>query len=161
MSGRLTNLRNTIAAAFVAADRGTVPTVAEFNALNTGASPMKVRRVFGSFLRGMKNSLVQARAIDLPLIVPTLTNQIANEGTNTTYTAPAFTDPEGAAITYSATLDNGAPLPSWVVFTPGTRVFAITRGPVTVTETITVRLTATDIYGKTASGTFTITNTAV
>jgi hypothetical protein len=161
MPGRLTNIRNTIAAAFVANDRSTVPTVAEFNALSTGITPMRVRRAFGSFVRGMKNSLVRARVIDLPLTVPSFTNQTDNEGTNSTYNAPAFTDPEGATITYSATLADGTALPAWITFTPAGRVFEITRGSIDVTQTVTVRLTATDIYGKTASGTFTITNTAV
>jgi hypothetical protein len=161
MPGRLTNIRNTIAAAFVANDRSTVPTVAEFNALSTGITPMRVRRAFGSFIRGMKNSLVRARVIDLPLTVPSFTNQTGNEGSALSYTPSAFTDPENAAITYSATLEDGTALPAWITFNPTTRAFTGTRPAIDVTTVITVRLTATDIYGKTASGTFTITNTAV
>jgi len=157
MPGRMVNFRNTIAAAFVANDRGTVPTVAQFNDLNTGISTKRVRRAFGSFLRGMRNSLARAKVIDLPLTVPTLANQTGAANTAVNYNAPAFTDPEGAGITYTAALDGGAPLPSWITFTPGTRNFAGTR-PALATQTVTVRLTATDIYGKTASGTFTITN---
>jgi hypothetical protein len=161
MPGRMVNFRNTIAAAFVAADRSTVPTVAEFNALSTGITPMRVRRAFGSFLRGMRNSLAQAKVVDLPLTVPNFTNQTGNEGTALNYTAPAFTDPESATITYTATLDGGAALPAWITFTPSTRVFSGTRPAVDETTVVTVRVTATDIYGKTASGTFTITNTAL
>ncbi len=157
MPGRMVNFRNTIAAAFVANDRGTVPTVAQFNALGTGISTMRVRRAFGGFLRGMRNSLARARVVDLPLTVPTLVNQTGAAGTALSYAAAAFTDPESAAITYTAALDGGAPLPLWITFTPASRTFAGTR-PVGATVTITVRLTGTDIYGKTASGTFTITN---
>jgi hypothetical protein len=165
MSGRLTNLRNTIAAAFVAADRGTVPTVAEFNALNTGASTMKVRRVFGSFLRGMKNSLSYAgTAVNAaPTLQNALVNQTGNEGSALSYTFAlnTFNDPEAAPLTYTASLDGGEPLPAWITFNPATRAFTGTRPAITETTVITVRVTAADIYGRTASGTFTITNTAV
>lgn len=158
--GRLTNLRNTIAAAFVAADRGTVPTVAEFNALNTGATPMRVRRVFGSFVRGMKNSLVYAaRAVNAPPVLQNaLVNQSGNEGTalNYTFALNTFNDPEAAPLTYTATVDGGAPLPQWITFNPVTRAFTGTRPAVTQNETIVVRVTAADIYGRTASGTFNI-----
>jgi hypothetical protein len=162
MPGRMVNFRNTIAAAFVANDRGTVPTVAQFNALATGISTMRVRRAFGGFLRGMRNSLARARVIDSVMTIPTPpVNQVGNEGTGLDYTPAAFTDPENATITYSASLDGGAPLPSWITFTPATRRFQGTRPPITATETITVRLTGTDIYGKTASATFLITNTNI
>lgn len=159
--GRLTKARKTIADAFVANDRSTVPTVSQFNALSTGLSVMRVRRVFGSFLSGMRRSLVLAAAVNLPPTAPTLTNQTGNESTALSYTAPAFTDPESATITYTAALDGGGALPAWITFTPSTRTFAGTRPAVTVTEVITVRLTAADIYGRTASATFTITNTNV
>lgn len=158
--GRLTRLRNTIAAAFVAADRGTVPTVAEFNALNTGATPMRVRRVFGSFLSGMRRSLTYAaRAVNAPPVLQNaLVNQSGNEGTalNYTFALNTFNDPEAAPLTYTATVDGGAPLPGWITFTPSTRTFTGTRPTVTENETIVVRVTAADIYGRTASGTFNI-----
>ena len=160
---RLTRARKTIAEAFNNNDRSTVPTVAQFNALNTGLSVMRVRRIFGSFLSGMRRSLTHAATvITLPPVAPTLTNQTGNEGTALNYPAPAFTDPESATpIVYTATLDGGAPLPAWITFNPTTRVFTGTRPAVTVTEVITVRLTAADIYGRTASATFTITNVNV
>lgn len=165
MPGRLTNFRNTIAAAFVAADRGTVPTVAEFNALSTGITPMRVRRAFGSFVRGMKVSLKYGGASvnAAPVLQNALVNQTGNEGTALSYTFAlnTFNDPEAAPITYTASLDGGAPLPAWITFNPATRAFTGTRPAIDVTETITVRVTAADIYGRTASGTFTITNTAL
>lgn len=161
--GRLTKLRNTIAASFVANDIGTAPTRATFNV--AGVTTMRVRRVFGSFVRGMKNSLVYAgRAVNLPPVLQNaLVNQTGNEGTvlNYPFASNTFNDPEAAPLTYTATLDGGAPLPAWITFTPSTRTFAGTRPAVTVTEVITVRVTAADIYGRTASGTFTITNTNV
>jgi hypothetical protein len=163
--GRLSRLRNTIAASFVSNDIGAVPTQAAFVALNTGATPMRVRRVFGSFIRGMKHSLIYAgRAVNAaPTLQNALVNQTGNEGSalNYAFALNTFNDPEAAPITYTATLDGGAPLPAWITFTPSTRTFAGTRPAVTVTEVITVRVTAADIYGRTASGTFTITNTNV
>lgn len=159
--GRLTKARKIIADAFVANDRSTVPTVTQFNALSTGLSVKRVRRIFGSYLSGMRRSLVLAAAVNLPPTAPTFTNQTGNEGTALSYTAPAFTDPESATITYSATLDSGAALPAWITFNSTTRAFTGTRPTVTATEVITVRVTAVDIYGRTASGTFTITNTKV
>lgn len=165
MSGRLTNLRNTIAAALVAADRSTVPTVAEFNDLNTGATPMRVRRVFGSFVRGMKNSLVFAgRIVNAPpVLANALVDQTGDEGTalNYTFAVDTFIDPEGAPLTYSAYLDDGSELPVWITFNPDTRAFTGTRVAVDETTTIVVRVTAADIYGRTASGTFNIVITAI
>lgn len=161
--GRLTRLRNTISAAFVANDRGTVPTVAQFNALNTGATPMYVRRVFGSFVRGMKNSLIYAgRAVNA---APTLQNALVNQSvvkeTVLTYAFAenTFNDAEAAPLTYTAVLDSGAALPGWLTFTPSTRTFAGTAPNVEEETVITVRVTAADIYGRTVSGTFTITIT--
>lgn len=161
--GRLTNLRNTIAASFVANDIGTPPTPATFNV--AGVTPMRVRRVFGSFVRGMKNSLVYAgRAVNAaPVLANALVNQTDDEGTALSYAfaSNTFNDPEAAPLTYTATLDGGAALPAWITFTPSTRTFAGTRPEVEETVAVTVRVTAADIYGRTASGTFIITNTAV
>ena len=163
--GRLTRLRQTIANAFVTNDVGTVPTQATFVSWNTGATPMRVRRVFGSFVRGMKNSLVYAgRAVNVaPALQNALVNQSGNEGTalNYTFALNTFNDPEAAPLTYTATLDGGDPLPSWITFNPTTRAFTGTRPAITVTTAVTVRVTAADIYGRTASGTFIITNVNV
>lgn len=163
--GRLTRLRQTIANAFVTNDVGTVPTQATFVSWNTGATPMRVRRVFGSFLSGMRRSLVHAgRTINVaPALANALVNQTGNEGSalNYAFALNTFNDPEAAPLTYTATLDGGAALPAWITFTPSTRTFAGTRPAVTETTVITVRVTAADIYGRTASGTFTITNTNV
>lgn len=160
--GRLTNLRNTIAASFVANDIGTPPTPATFNV--AGVTPMRVRRVFGSFVRGMKNSLVYAgRAVNAPpVLANALENQTGNEGTalNYTFALNTFNDPEAAPLTYTATVDGGT-LPAWVTFDGASRTFTGTRPAIDETVAVTVRVTAADIYGRTASGTFILTNTAV
>lgn len=160
MPGRLTNLRNTIAAAFVAADRGTVPTIAQFNALNTGTTSMGVRRVFGSFVRGMKNSLVYAgRAVNAAPTVTTIANATTDLiGTLSKDVTSNFTDPEAATLTYSATLSDGSALPSWLAFSAG--VFTGSGTATLIADDVyTIRVTAADIYGRTVSTTFTITVT--
>jgi hypothetical protein len=164
MPGRMVNFRNTIAAAFVANDRTTVPTVAEFNDLNTGITPMRVRRAFGSFLRGMKNALVYGGNVvnTSPVYANALANQTVEEAAALSYAfaSNTFTDAEDASLTYSATLSDGSALPTWLTFTPSTRTFAGTAPAVAEETILTVRVTAVDDYGKNVSGTFTITITA-
>ena len=53
-----------------------------------------------------------------PPTAPAVVNRQAVEGTAFSYTFPAFTDPEGDAVTYSA-----SGLPGWLTFTENTRVF--------------------------------------
>jgi Ca2+-binding RTX toxin-like protein len=72
-------------------------------------------------------------------------------------TTPVFTDPDGGAITLSATLPGGAPLPSWIVFNPdgrGSFSFFPTSAQVGTHEIV---LTGTDAGGLAASDTFHVT----
>ncbi|MEP6487929.1 DUF4347 domain-containing protein [Microcoleus vaginatus GB2-A3] len=67
------------------------------------------------------------------------------------YTVPekAFTDPDsGDKLTYSATLENGQPLPAWLTFNPDTRTFS---GDNTQAKSLNIKLTVTDKAGATAS----------
>ncbi len=95
---------------------------------------------------------------------PTLAVQTAGvslvEGTKLTDTLAAgtFVDPQGAALTYSATQSSGAALPSWLSFNATTDTFSGTA-PVAV-GTTTVKVTATDTYGLSVSDTFTIATIA-
>ena len=68
----------------------------------------------------------------------------------------AFVDPEGDAITYSATLQDGAALPDWLTFTPSTRTFSGTPQEATDVGIISVKLIATDSNGGSGSKTFSI-----
>jgi len=54
-----------------------------------------------------------------------------------------FTDPEGDLLTYSASLANGDPLPSWLTFNPSTRAFSGTPGAADQ-GFISIRVTASD-----------------
>jgi parallel beta-helix repeat protein len=67
----------------------------------------------------------------------------------------AFVDPQGEALTYSATLANGAALPSWLVFKASAGTFSGTA-PATP-QTIAIKVTATDTAGMSASETFNAT----
>jgi VCBS repeat-containing protein len=73
----------------------------------------------------------------------------------------AFTDIDGPAITYTATLAGGAPLPSWLVFDPATRSFSGTP-PGGSTGTYTVLVSGSDgELSASASLTITVANPAL
>jgi hypothetical protein len=91
---------------------------------------------------------------------PTLAAQTATQtwalGTavNFTLAAGTFADPQGSALTYSATLSNGQALPSWLKFNTTTGAFS---GTVAAgTNGLSVKITATDAYGLSASETFSV-----
>lgn len=65
-----------------------------------------------------------------------------------------FTDPQGSALTYKATLSTGAALPSWLTFTAATDTFSGTVP--TGTANFSLQVTATDTYGLSTSETFAV-----
>ena len=95
---------------------------------------------------------------DAPYAVETLSSQSATEDSPFTYTLPnnAFADIDaGDALSYTATLDNGAPLPAWLGFDAATGAFGGTPANEDV-GTFNVTVTATDLAGATASQRFSI-----
>ena len=85
-----------------------------------------------------------------PYIKSLIQNQTAVAGQPFTFTIPDnifFDDDSNTALTYSATLINGNPLPSWISFNPGTRTFSST--PVEAGE-LTIRVVVTDSEKATA-----------
>ena len=54
-----------------------------------------------------------------PPPAPALADQTATEDTPFTYQFAVVTDPEGDAVTYTATLDGGSALPGWLTFDAG------------------------------------------
>ena len=76
-----------------------------------------------------------------------------------TFDANAFSDPDGTTPIYTATLDNGDPLPGSLTFTPGTRSFSGTA-PLNFNGVLDIKVTASD-GTLTVSDTFRLTVTAV
>jgi VCBS repeat-containing protein len=93
---------------------------------------------------------------------PIVTNQIATQ-TLAAYSllpfaipAGTFTDVDaGDVLTYTATLANGSPLPSWLTFNPGTQSF---QGIANSEDlgSLSIKVTATDLAGTSAFNTFTL-----
>ncbi|XZE19693.1 VCBS domain-containing protein [Pirellulaceae bacterium SH449] len=101
---------------------------------------------------------------DAPNIENPLQSQWAVEDRPFSFTIPAntFADVDaGDTLTYTATLANGDPLPSWLLFDPATGTFSGTPLNEDV-GTINVRVTATDSGGLDVSSDFgiSIANTA-
>ncbi|MGX9425444.1 DUF4082 domain-containing protein, partial [Bradyrhizobium sp. LeoA1S1] len=92
-----------------------------------------------------------------PVLVTQTANQSAVVGSAFSLTLPAgtFNDPDGGALTYSATGLNGAALPSWLTFNAATRTFSGTPTSANV-GTLGVQVSATDPAGLSASETFNI-----
>jgi ELWxxDGT repeat protein len=71
--------------------------------------------------------LAIANTNDAPIVSNAIANQAATEDATFSFTIPAntFSDVDaGDTLTYSATLENGNPLPSWLVFDATTRTFS-------------------------------------
>jgi predicted outer membrane repeat protein len=99
-----------------------------------------------------------------PIVANPIPDQTAVVGTafNFTFAANAFTDPNNDTLTYTATLDNGNPLPAWITTKPnGTnRTFAGTPAANDTTP-INIKVTATDPGGLSISDVFTLTITPI
>jgi Ca2+-binding RTX toxin-like protein len=97
-------------------------------------------------------ALTVANVNDAPTAVGTLSNWSATAGTATSYTVPvsAFNDIDvGDTLAYSATLSNGAALPSWLTFNAATRVFSGTPGS-SDGGNLSLKVIATDTGGLAA-----------
>ena len=99
-----------------------------------------------------------AAANHAPTVANAITDQNATENTTFNFVVPAnaFADIDvGDTLTYSATLDNSAALPSWLTFNAATRTFSGTPLNANV-GTINVKVTATDGSNASANDIFTI-----
>ena len=98
---------------------------------------------------------------DAPLLSAAPADQTIAEEDLFSYQIPAnaFTDIEGEALTYSATLQNGDPLPAWLSFNPTTRTFSGTPDDADLGE-INIQITASDGTGSTTAD-FSLTVTSV
>ena len=103
-----------------------------------------------------------AVAADAPPVLVTQTpNQNAVVGSAFSLSLPAgtFNDPDGGALTYSATGLNGAALPTWLTFNAANRSFSGTPTSANV-GTVGVQVSATDPAKLSASETFNIAVTS-
>ena len=93
---------------------------------------------------------------DSPVAIA-ITNQSNDEDSAFSFTVPSntFSDEDGDTLTYSATLEDGTALPSWLTFDAATQTFSGTPLNDNV-GTISVTVTASD-GSLTASDTFTLT----
>ncbi|WP_252177988.1 VCBS domain-containing protein [Endozoicomonas sp. 4G] len=82
---------------------------------------------------------------DAPELVGSINNQTVAEESAFSYTIPAnaFSDAEGDALTYSASLANGNPLPAWLTFDAATRTFSGTPDDPDVGN-LSVRISVSD-----------------
>ena len=97
-----------------------------------------------------------ANVNDAPQLATALANQNSVQNQIFSYALPAgaFTDEDaGDTLTYTATLSNGAVLPAWLTFDDATNTFSGVPANADVGN-VTIRVTATDGAGETASGTF-------
>ncbi|MDB9309593.1 choice-of-anchor I family protein [Aphanizomenon sp. CS-733/32] len=95
---------------------------------------------------------------DAPTLANTIADQNAKQGDAFSFQIPTntFTDIDaGDVLTYSATLENGNALPSWLTFNPTTRTFSGTPTNDNVGN-LNVKVTATDKAGTSANDIFVI-----
>ncbi len=95
---------------------------------------------------------------DAPVVATAIAAQQTNEDAAFSFTVPVntFTDIDnGDVLTYSATLADGAALPSWLTFDAATQTFSGTPGNWDVGN-YSVTVTATDTGGLSASSTFAV-----
>jgi hypothetical protein len=96
---------------------------------------------------------------DAPILVTPIIDQVATENAAFAYqiSDTTFTDIDvGDSITYSAQLEGGAPLPSWLSFDATTRTLSGTPNNANV-GAIAIQITATDTSGAVTSDTFILT----
>ncbi len=92
---------------------------------------------------------------DPPVLKTPIIDQFATAGDPFTmnFSSDTFSDEDEDTLTYSATLQNGSPLPSWLIFTGDTRSFSGTPAA-SDGGTLQIKVTASDGKGGTATNTF-------
>ncbi len=97
------------------------------------------------------------KAIDRPMVANTIADRTAMVDTAFSFQLAenAFSSRKPAPLTYSATQYDGAALPSWLSFAPGTRIFSGTPQSGDAGR-VAVKVTASDRDGRKASDSFDI-----
>ena len=151
--GLITNRLNSLKDLFRVNGVASQPSDAAYSALSPGYTTMQLRRTFGSKKRAFNAGIIRARAANLAPTLPTFTAQTTTVNGSLSYTVPEFGAGAGETQvrTYAAT-----GLPAWLSFNPVTRVLS---GNTATAGTSTIIVTATDVFGASASGQFTVTVT--
>jgi hypothetical protein len=94
-----------------------------------------------------------AAVVAPPTVASPTGTQVWKAGSAVSFALPAntFTDPQGEALHYSATLANGSALPSWLTFNAATQTFSGTAP--SAAQSLSINVTATDTSGLSASET--------
>ncbi|WP_208492247.1 putative Ig domain-containing protein [aff. Roholtiella sp. LEGE 12411] len=95
---------------------------------------------------------------DTPILGIAIADQTATEDTAFTFAIPenTFSDSDaGDTLTYTATLENGDALPTWLTFDAATRTFSGTPANNDVTA-LSIKVTATDNSASSVNDTFTL-----
>ena len=123
---------------------------------------LEVRAYNGSYWGDWRALSVAIAGTSAPAPLPPLLHtQTANQtwvgGKTFTLALPAntFEDPQSESLTYVAVLSGGQALPSWLSFNAATDTFSGTA-PL-IAEALTIKVTATDTSGLSASDTFSST----
>jgi Ca2+-binding RTX toxin-like protein len=98
-----------------------------------------------------------ANTNDAPTVAQPVADQTATAGTPFSMVVPGttFSDVDaGDALTYSARLQNGDPLPAWLSFDAATRTL---RGTAAGAGTWDIQITATDLSGASVADVFAVT----
>jgi hypothetical protein len=145
-------------------DGQALPSWLTFNAMTdtfSGTAPLtaetltiKVTATDTSGLSASEN--FSATVIGAPIVSDPTQSQNWSEGKAFSLTLPAntFTDPQNQALTYTATQENGQALPSWLLFNATTDSFSGTAP--TTSESLDIKVTATDTSGLSASDIFAV-----
>ena len=106
-------------------------------------------------------TLTVETAANLTLEAPLLAAQTATEDMAFSYTFDPVIDPGGDDVTYTATLESGEALPTWLLFDTNTRTFTGTPRETDTPATYLIRVTATDDGTPPSSSSATFTLTAI
>ena len=92
-----------------------------------------------------------------PIVLNAIADQTVIDAKAFSYTVPstAFKDPDNDVLTYSATLEDGSPLPSWLTFNTNTRVLSGTSPD--NAAPLNIKITVKDTANQTVSDVFKIT----
>nr|MDZ8049191.1 putative Ig domain-containing protein [Nostoc sp. DedQUE02] len=148
-----------------------LPSWLSFNATTKTFSGTPLNENVGSLnIKVIAKDIAQAQVSDVFVLTvenandpPELVNEIANQEAiedtvfNFTISANTFIDVDaGDSLTYSASLENGDPLPSWLSFDAATKTFNGTPLNANV-GSLNIKVTARDIFGVEVNDDFALT----